>query len=711
MARGRRLDTDEIRSFVSAEAEAAIAYMDSDIAGERADALKYYRGDLFGNEVDGRSQVVMSDLQDTVEWMMPSLMRIFLASDQAVRFEPVGPEDEQAADQKTDYCNHIWMKDNEGFLNYYTWFKDALLQKTGIIKIWWDEFDKTARETLSGLTEDELAFILSQEEDIEIVEQNFYPGPVGMLYDVVLERTTPDGRVRIEPIPPEEFLVDRDARNDSDGTFMGHVMRKTVSEWAEMGFDWDQLVSLSDVGASPRLTNQEALARRTQEYQQPRGGAVDEASREVIGIECYVRLDVDGDGYAEHVQVYIGGDSHEIMTRDGEPAIERVDDERPFVSLSPILMPHQFFGRSMYDLIGDLQKIRSTVLRQLLDNMYQVNNSRMAVDETGVVDMDEWLDNRVGGVARTNRPPHDVYAPIVTQPLGPWCYPLLEYLETVGEKRTGITRYNQGLDAETLNDTATGLSRIMAAANQRIELIARTFAETGVRMAFKKILRLVINHQDKERQVRISNEWVPMDPRSWTADIDLTVEVGLGYDSREQELMAAQGVLQLQERILQFQGGAEGPLVTLKNIHNASKKYVRAAGLLEPDKYISDPESQNMQQMMAQKAQQPPQIPPEIQLKQLEIELDRQQGERSAQFDQMKLNAETELKLAEIASRERIERAKLGQKVEEMDVDEAIEYAKLNQQDDEAELAARVNMAQIQAQAAQRQKGETDAEV
>jgi hypothetical protein len=623
-ADNEELSHSDIETIVGHEVLSSVGYIDGTISRERSNALKYYRQEQYGNEQDGRSKVVTGDLLDTVEWMMPQIMRVFMAAEHIVTFEPENRDDEEAAEHKSNYVHHVFMRDNEGFQVSYDWIKDALLQKNGIIKIYWSETEESWSTRHTGLTEDDVAYMLTSEPGVEVAEQRVYedrtveqqvdefgmPMPRPMLVDCTLRHTREIKKINVEGVPPEEFLISRESRSMEHGRLKAHRKRWTVSEAIAMGFKRDQVLSLAETGSYYGLSNAEHTARRHQEYEYPRTGAVlDESTREVVLVEAYMDLDLDGDNRSELVQVWLGGSSHELMMYEDETegtdgyAYEAFGDPLPFVDITPIRMPHVFFGRSMFDLVGDLQLIHSTVLRQMLDNAYLVNNERTAIWE-GKVDLSDMLTNRPGGVVRTQGPPGEVISGMPVQPIGQMLFPLLEYIEQQREGRSGVSRNAQGMDPEmTTNDTAFGLMKLMAAGQQRIELIARLFAETGFKRAMLAILKLSIAHQDKEREIRLNGEWVPVDPRYWQVTYDMSTEVGLGYESAEQEMLSINSILLDQEKIIQFQGGAQGPLVTLENVHEALAVKTKAAGLKRPQRFFTDPTSEEMMAMMQQQQQ------------------------------------------------------------------------------------------------------------
>ncbi len=651
-----RMSEQELKAIVSAEIADATAFAGGRLAEERRKALDYYLGEPFGNEQEGRSQVVSTDVADTVEWILPSLLRIFTAGDEVVRFEPTGPEDEEVARQATEYVNWIFQRDNPGFVIFYTLFKDALLQKNGIAKLWWDEGETAERETYLGKSFEELQLLLA-DPDIEPIEHSAHEetvvvaGPDGLpteapvtLHDVTVKRRRRRGRVRIEPVPPEEFLISRRARGIDDAPFVAHRVRRTVSELVAAGYDRELVESLGDDEA-PDLTPEAQSRRRLEEAAGPgSAGEVDRSRREVWVTECYVAADWDGDGIAERRKVTVAGDGAEIL--DNEP-FEGV----PFIAVTPILMPHCFYGLSIADLVMDLQLIKSTILRQILDNLYLSNNGRHVISDQ--VNLDDMMTSRPGGIVRLKSgavPSQGHVMPLETPMVAAAAFPVLEYLDGVREGRTGVTRYTQGMDADTLNKTASGINQIMAAAQQRIELIARVFAETGVTDLFRKILRLVGAHQNQPRIIRLRNRWVPMDPRSWNSEMDVSVNVGLGTGNRDQMLGHLNAILGIQAQAIQQQGGVDGPLVTLGNVYNTLAKIVENAGLKPADAYFTQPGAPAPVPAPSPR-QLPPMPDPNLMLLQQQAKLDAARlalAERKAEaeiaLDRAKLEAEMALK-------------------------------------------------------------------
>jgi len=642
------MDESTLKAVVANEIRRAIGYMGGTIAGEREKALNYYYGRPFGNEIEGRSQVVSTDVADVIESVMPSIIKIFTAGDDVVKFEPQGPEDEETAQQATDYCNWIFNRDNDGFLILHDWIKDALMQKLGAVKAWWDESEDVTEETYQGLTDMELQQLL-QDPEVEPIEHSQYPDPFApppaeapvdpqapgappappappsMLHDVKLRRTAKLGAVKVVAIPPEEFIVSPGARDRTDARLMGHRKRTTRTKLIEEGYD-SKIVMDIPVTDDADLSG-ESISRRKDE--DTADGAdndtLDKTSEWIWVNECYIRVDYDGDGKAELRKITVAGPGDTSTILDNEPV-----EEAPFYFLCPIRTPHKLIGRSLADLVMDIQLIKSTLQRQLLDNMYLVNAPQTVIIE-GQVNLDDLLTRRPGGVVRAKS--QGAVEPLVTQPMLAPALQAIEYVDSVRETRTGVTRYNQGLEADSLNKTATGVNRIFTAAQERIEMIARVFAETGVKDLFRGILRLVAKHQQKSRIVRLRNEWTPMDPREWNTGMDMTVSVGLGTGNKDQMLAHIMAIMQLQEKIVQ--SGGLNTMVSPVNIYNAASDIVKNSGLKSEDRYFTDPSKAPPQQ---------PKPDPEMQKVQAQIQGDQMKAQNDLQLQQAKMQADMQLK-------------------------------------------------------------------
>jgi len=668
----------ELKSIIGQEINNSMGFMGGALSSQRKKSLEYYMGEPLGTEIDGRSQVISTDVADTVETILPSLLRIFTASHQVVKCEPVKAEDVALADQATSYINYVFNKDNDGFSILYTWFKDALLEKNGIVKVYWDESEKVEQETYENLSKEEYD-VLVDDNDVEVVEEESFVDEFGKeeleklkalalaqgqdmgnipdpkLYNCKIKRTTNSGKVKIENIPPEEFLIQRSAKTIEDANFVAHRVLKTRSDLIQMGFDKDVVENLPTQNSV--TMNEERLTRYADIDEDPIADAPDKSGSEIEIYECYIKVDMDGDGVSELRKVIVAGSN-------GNTILENMScDFIPFCSLTPIPMPHRFYGRSVAELVEDVQLVKSTVMRQLLDNMYLTNNNRVAVMD-GMVNLDDLLTNRPGGVVRTKQPPSQVMMPMQNQTISQQAFPLLEYLDTVRESRTGVTRYSQGLDADALNKTATGVNTMMNQSQMRMELIARVFAETGIKDLFNRIFELTVKYQSKERMVELNNKFVAVKPTEWRNKYNISITVGLGAGSKDQQIAMLNNILQKQLQAFQLQGNKEYPMVSLKNIYNSLAKIIEEAGLKNVENYFINPE----QGMALVQPSPPPQPTPieKIEFTRIASEEKRKLAELELESKKLKadtaasiLGFETKIKEMELKYNTQIDAAKI----------------------------------------------------
>jgi hypothetical protein len=633
---------EEIVTRIRGEITDSLGYMGDTISKQREQAMQYYYGLPFGNEVAGRSQYVDSTVQDTIEWIKPSLMRVFASGDEMVKFTPHGPEDVAMAQQATDYVNYVFTKDNDGWEILYSWFTDALLSKNGIVKVWWDEYDEEQREEYRGLDETELTALITQ-EGVEVVEHTEYIEYEQPVHDIVIKRSQYNGRVKVENVPPSEFLISREAKTIQDARFVCHRVEKTLSELREMYPEKD--LQPEDLGAGDEdlmSYSAERLERyafdKSARYWEGWGGDEfgDESLRRYWLHESFLRVDQDGDGIAELRKVCTVGST--VLQNEEIDAV-------PFVSLTPVKIPHKFFGLSLADLVMDLQLYKSTLMRNLMDNMYNQNFGRYAVLE-GAANLDDLLTQRPGGVVRVKSP--NAVMPLSTPPLEPYSFQMLEYLDGVRESRAGVSRMSQGLNenALTSHTTATAVNAVMGAAQSRVELIARNFAETGVKELMMRIYELVQKNQDKQRVVMLRNEWVPVRPDAWKDKYDCTVSVALGQGNKDQQMAHLSQMLSFASQAMQ--GGL--PIVTVQNMYNLGASLVKAMGFQNVDDFLTDPSKIPPQPQEPSPEQQEMQM--EAQIKQQELEI--KQGElqlkaQKIQQEYQKLAVDANLKQQELA--------------------------------------------------------------
>lgn len=644
------MDDYQLNSIVSSEIRDSLNHFDTEFSQERIRAMDFYLGEPMGNEVEGRSQVISTEVSDTIEAIMPNLMRVFTANDQYVRFNARTSEDQQKAEQITDYCNYILNHDNSGYKILHNWFKDALLFRLGVVKYYWDESEDIREEEYENLNETELAELLAN-PDMEIIgvvdeqaasfmeDETGEMVPMDMTFSLKVRITEKTGKIKVENVPPEEFLVNRRATSLEDAHFVAHRTVMTVSDLVAMGYDRD--IVEAHAGTSS-IDVDEERTNRFQDIEANTGtDAADPTLAEVIYYECVMRVDYDGDGIAELRRVCaIGEGGDEIL--HNEPF-----DHIPFAVVSPVLMPHRLIGRSVYDMTEDLQVIKSTLLRQYLDSVYSSTLPRMGIVE-GQVNIDDVLDGTAGGIIRMRQ--QGMIQPITGTPVGGEVRPLMDYIDSIKEQRTGMSKASQGLDANALQSTtASAISATVRGAQVKLESYARTMAECGVKDLFKGLLHLITKYDQKPRIVRLRNNFVPIDPREWHSEFDVVVQVGLGTADDEQKIAFLTQIAAKQEQIL-MQLGPNNPAVSMAQYVNTLRSIAEIGGFKDADQFFNSPQQIQMaQQQMAQQPQQDENAAEMAKLQQ-EMALKRERMMMELQLEREKMEAELELRRQELAA-------------------------------------------------------------
>ena len=650
------LDDREIIALIEGEINSSSGFQDSEISAQREKAMEYFYGEPFGNEEDGRSQVVVTDVQDTIMWMMPSLMRVFTAGDRVVRFEPEGPEDEAVAEQATKYVNHVFHKQNNGFMILYNLFLDALINKVGIVKHYWEEKEKITSEDYENLSDNEF-MLLEQDENLELDQHTEMTKMVPVTdpmtgqmvemeertHDAVFLRRSVDGKVTIENVPPEEFLINAGAKTVEDATFICHRSHKSRNDLIAMGFDPEIVEELaSSTSVDGISTSEEYTARHSYDSTDTYTAENRGDSEELVEVfESYLNLDSEeGDVSVLYKVTHAGSEVLEC-----EPI-----DYKPFSTVCPIPIPHKFYGLSVAETVQDIQLIRSTLTRNLLDNMYLANNGRFQVVE-GQVNIDDLLTNRPGGIVRTRSP--QALQPIQTPALQNYSFEMLEYWDNIKSGRTGVNPTTQGLPADVLKSHVTtgAITGALTNAQGRIELIARIFADTGVRNIFKSVYNLIQRYENRKKIVRVQNNYFEIDPSSWREDLDVSIEVGIGYGDQDIRMNNLSTYAQLVEKVAQQTEGIINP----DNIYNLMREIADEMGIKNVDRFITPPSEEakepNIQEQALQaQAQalmieaQASQVEAQVKVKEAEIKAAKLELERAEIEHTMALKRE-ELKL------------------------------------------------------------------
>jgi hypothetical protein len=649
------MNIEDMEIIAQIEQQESIAYgvNDSSLSDDRAEAIDYYLGQPFGNEEEGRSQVVSYDVQDTIESALPQLLKVFVAGDKVVQFDPKGPEDQEAADQETDYINHIVMEKNEGFKVFYVWFKDALLSKNGYVKVYSEEEEEEEEYEYKGLTDAQLQ-MLASDEKTEVLEHTAYPDPSinmdviyqqaamngvdpatimqPMLHDVKLKVTESKTEIYVDNVAPENMMISVEVSgpNLQDATFVQH---REVMQLASIAEAFDKpLEYIKSIMSDVRDTFEE------------------ESNARDIYDEEYDRAIAPEEGLVKDTYIKLDGERYRVVVLGNTILYKEKCEYVPFACITPMIMPHRHIGRSYADLTMDIQLIKSTLIRGQLDNMYLANNGRYAISDR--VNLDDMLTSRPGGIVRVEGDPMSGIMPLSHPPLPASSFGMVEYMDSMKEKRTGITAYNQGLDANSLNKTATGVAQIMNASQQRIELVARTFAETGVKELFKLVHHLVRTTLTKPDIIRLRNKWVEVDPREWKARKDLSISVGLGAGNKDQQLAHLMSIINMQKEAI----GAG--LTSPEKIYNALAKLTQNAGFKNPEEFWVNPAN-----MPEQEGQQQQPSEAEIMI-QGQLQIEQQKADAQMMQEQERSKNDIIIEREKIVAQAELERFKAQLKAE-----------------------------------------------
>ena len=635
------MDEPELVKIIQGHVDDGIGSESGELSKTRQSLLDRYMGELYGNEKEGQSKVITREVFETVEWAMPAVMKVFSGASKFVTFEPEGPEDELAAEQETEAVNDIYNKHNNGYVTTATIVKSALINPNSYVKVYRDETEIVATENYKNVADGELAQIYGDTE-LEIISADV--NELG-LYDLEVKRTEKRGRNKVVPLPEDEVVVDSNWNQLSlvGCPFVCHMPDKTHSELLLMGYDADDL----DEAYTSDTDSSEEQNRDRYSDEGDRGDDSTKAMRRYKFHECTMLVDWDGDGIAERRRVVMIG--NKIF--DNEET-----DEEPMESAASILMPHRHVGMSYAQTVTDLQDIKTTVMRQLMTNMYRANNPRTIVLQGA--NLGDVLANRANGVIMAKN-----VGDVTTEPVTPiigQVMPLLDLLDAQKEMRSGVTRNGMGLDADILAKSTEGaFMGAIEKADQRIHMLVRLLAETVFKSIFLKLHALMIKHGDT-KFIKTKGDWVQINPSEWKRREDMTVSVGIGHSDMKQKMISANAIIMRQDALLAQ--GMGGKLVTEQNIYNAHKLYTEASGEVNADKYFMNP---------AQRQPEPPAQPqpdPNIlmiqankqieddkrkiegmklqqagQIEAAKLQFNYMESQRSAQFDQIAMQYKQEI--------------------------------------------------------------------
>lgn len=636
------MTTDEIESIAREAVTDSVDFVESEIAEDRIKAQRYFDGEVDIGEEEGRSKVVATKVRDTIRAIKPSLMRVFLSTDKPVEYVPRGPEDVQAAEQATEYMHYIFNEHN-GYRVLNDAFHDAMVKKVGIVKVYWNTYQEQETYDFENLNEMEYR-VITMDDDVEVLESTkrveITIDQMGMevespYYDLKIARYKDVGKMCIESVPPEEFFVDRNARNLEDAYAVIHRTEMRIGDLIQMGYDYDDVKNLAGLQHSDTFSEVEEFERRGYEEDYSDEDVKDPAMRLVAVTEVYMKIDVTGSGIPTLQKVTLGGAQYKLLDYMACSHI-------PFAAFEVDPEPHTFYGRSVADLIINDQDASTAMLRGVLDNVALTNNPRLEILD-GSVNIDDVLNNEIGGIIRVKQA--GAIQPQAIPFVAGQTLTALQYMDQEIENKTGVTKASTGLSPDALqNTTAAAVQATVQAQAGQIEVMARNLAEGGMRRMFTLMLKVMHENVEEEQMMRLAGEgYVPVDPRSWNVTMDVTVNVGLGTGREEQKLAALMQAFQVQSQIMQAYGPMNG-IVTLTQIRNTLADVLALNGIRNSTRYFNPMNPQVEQQLMMQQQQasQQQQGQPQDAQAQAYLQAESMKAQAKAQTDMAKLQAQSQ---------------------------------------------------------------------
>lgn len=658
----KKLSKDEIQKIVRQAIDSAVDFVGSDIEPRHNKSQKYYEGRTDLKHEDGRSSVVATKCRDAVRQVKPSLLRVFMSTAKPVEFVPKNPEDVAVAEQQTAYAQYAF-NEAQGYRVLYNAFHDALVKAPGIIKVWWDESEDTIIEDYTDLP-DETFIAIAGDDDATVLEheQRETGDPTGPVHDCKIAWKKTEGKLAMKPIPPEDFFVDSNATCIEDAYVCGHKCEMRTGDLIAMGFKWKDV---EDLGTDEDDEEAETLRRNyTPEDESDHG---DPSMKPVTVYECYMKMDIEGAGIPRLYAFIVAGKAKKLLSyelcADAPFAVFEIDPE-----------PHAFFGKSLVDLLIGDQDAATSMLRGLLDNVHATNMPGLAIDENSV-SIEDAMNKEIAPLVRVNGSPMDKIREFTIPFTAGATLPALEYFDQTIEAKTGVSRASLGLNPDALQSTtATAVNATVSGAEGQVEVMARNLAEGGMKRLFKLILKIVSTRVSPNQFMRLDGRFVPIDPKSWNLGMDLSVNVGLGTNRREERAMALRETLQNQFMLMQ----AGSPLVSQTQVRNTLADILDSAGIHNADRYFApmDPQTEQMLQQQAAEAAQGQQDPNaslvqgQLMAEQIKAQAKLQSDETKAQTDRAKAVMQDDLE------RDRMEQ------------DAVLKLTEMQRQDANAEAAA-----------------------
>ena len=640
---------DEVQDIVSDALSGATSFVESEISQDRIKSQRYFEGEVDIGQEDGRSKIVSTKVRDTIRAIKPSLMRVFLSSENPVEFVPTSQEDVTNAEQATKYA-HWKFQQLDGYKLLNDAIHDALVKKTGILKIWWEDSTDAEIRSYTNVTEEELSAIVN-EDNVEVIEHSTEMGMMtdetGMQseqekHSLKVSYLKKQGELKIEGVPPEEFIVDRNAKSVSDAYIVAHKTEMRVSDLVAMGYDFEEVSELSGLSTDSTYTDTEQFERQGYD-QEDEENITDLSMKQVQVTEAYMKIDKEGTGIAMMYRILLAGGDNKVLECE-------LYGEVPFAIFEVDPEPHTFFGRSVADLIMNDQDSSTAMLRGMMDNVALTNSPRQGYVQ-GQVNVDDLMNNEIGGLVRMKSPAAlvDIATPFVAGQV----LTAMQYLDMAIEGKTGVTKASMGLDPDALQNTSATAARLQAQqGSAQIEVMARNIAEGGMKRLFKLMLELLVENSCEETMMRLNGQFQPIDPRVWNTGMDMTVNVGVGTGLEGERHAALTQALQMQMQIWTQYGSGNG-MVTMTGIRNTLGDMLALQGVRNVDRYFS-PLTPEIEAELVQQQQQMASENPELSEADALVQAEQYKADKKAEMDMMKMQIEAQKALA-VDDRERDE--------------------------------------------------------
>ena len=647
MAELKAMTDDDVQGIAKDALDSAISFVESEIAEDRIKSQRYFEGEVDIGQEDGRSKIVATKVRDTIRAIKPSLMRVFLSSENPVEYVPSNQEDVVGAEQATKYA-HWKFQQLDGYTLLNDAIHDALVKKTGVLKIWWESNTEATMHTYTNVTDEEMMAIVN-EPDVTVIEHGTELEM--MMGEDAIEVETPqhtltvshkkeNGELKIESVPPEEFIVDRNAKSVDDAYIVAHRTELRVSDLVSMGYDFEEVSNLSGLSSDDTYSDSESFERKG--YEQDEDDTTADISMKKVAVtEAYMKIDKEGTGVAVMYRLLLAGGDDKLL--ECEPY-----GEVPFAVFEVDPEPHTFFGRSVADLLMNDQDSSTAMLRGMMDNVALTNSPRQGYVQ-GQVNVDDLMNNEIGGLVRMKSPQAlvDIATPFVAGQV----LTAMQYMDDAVEAKSGVSRASMGLDPDALQNTSATAARLQAQqGSAQIEVMARNIAEGGMKRLFKLMLNLLVENSCEDTMMRLHGEFQPVDPRVWNTGMDMTVNVGVGTGQEMDRHNALSQALQMQMQIWSNYGSGNG-LVTMSGIRNTLGDMLALQGVRNVDRYFN-PMTPEMEMELMQQQQQMEAENQQMSEAEALVQAEQYKADKKAEMDMLKAQIDAQKAIA-VDDRER----------------------------------------------------------